>query len=427
MTTGKIMYKWTAELFPLNRSITGEGVRKTLRYIKAIIDELEIHSIPSGESVFDWIIPDEWNVRDAYLIDPEGRKLASFKENNLHLVGYSVPIHEKMDLVDLQNHLYSIENSPNAIPYITSYYSRNWGFCIQDSIRKKLIPGEYQVRIDSTLSKGRLNYGEIIIRGASEKEILISTYICHPSMANNELSGPVVTTMVAKWLLEQDSLQYTYRIIFVPETIGSIAYISQNLELLKRNVLGGMVITCVGDDNQYSLLSSKDEDSVLDLIGNNVLHYHSDDQYTKYSYLNRGSDERQYSSVGVDIPVISLMRSKYGEYDEYHTSLDNMEFISEKGLEGGYQIHKKVIYILENNFKYRTVSICEPQLGKRGLYPELSTRESHQQVEVMMNILAYADGKLSIIELAEKIKADALEVLKLVKLLIEHNLIKRVD
>jgi len=424
---GEDLYKWATELFPINRSITGEGVRETLKYIKNLIPDLKINSISSGDKVFDWIIPDEWNVKDAYIESPEGTKIADFKKNNLHLMGYSIPVNRVMSLTELQSHLYSINEVPDAIPYVTSYYNRNWGFCISHNDRKKLPDGNYKVFIDSTLTKGKLNYGEIIIPGKSRKEVLISTYICHPSMANNEVSGIVVTTKLAKWLNEQNNTQYTYRIVFVPETIGSIAYIHRNFSIMKRNVIGGFVVTCVGDNNNYSILNSKYENTLFDKIGNNVIKYYTKNNFNRYSFLDRGSDERQYSSVGVDIPIISLMRTKYGEYNEYHTSLDNLNFISPQGLYGGFEIHKKAIILLENNFIYKVVLPCEPQLGKKGLYPLVSTRETQKQVETMMNFIAYADGKTDLVTIANRINVDALECIEIINSLLIEKVIIRIE
>jgi aminopeptidase-like protein/acetyltransferase-like isoleucine patch superfamily enzyme len=419
---GQEMYSWASDLFPINRSLTGDGVRETLQYIKRIFPDLEINGVRTGTKVFDWEIPQEWHVTDAYIITPDGEKIADFKQNNLHLMGYSTGVNQKMSLDELQEHLYSLKDLPEAIPYITSYYSKNWKFCISEDQRKSLPEGEYTVVIDSSFKDGELNYGELLIKGSEKNEILISTYICHPSMGNNELSGPVVTMQLINWLQNQENLRYSYRIVFVPETIGSIAYIQANYPELKKNTVGGFVITCVGDDNNYSLLHSKWETTLMDKIGLNVLKHHTNGVFKKYSFLDRGSDERQYSSVGVDIPMISLMRSKYGEYKEYHTSLDNMEFISPEGLFGGFEIHRKAIYILENNYSYKVIMPCEPQLGKKGLYPLQSTKDTQEQVELMMNIIAYSDGELDLLSIAEKVGGDFFVCKSIVDKLIASDL-----
>jgi aminopeptidase-like protein len=424
---GEIMYHWASDLFPINRSLTGQGVRDTLSYIKNLAPEFQIKAIPSGTQVFDWTIPNEWNVKDAYIIDPKGNRFAEFRKNNLHLMGYSIGLKKTMSFSELDKHLFSLKEQPSAIPYITSYYKEDWGFCISQEERDALVEGDYQVCIDATLEKGVLNYGELILPGSSEEEILISTYICHPSMANNELSGPVVTLGLIKWLEGIENRKYTYRFVFIPETIGSIAYISTNYKAIKEKVLGGFVVTCVGDDHNYSLLESKFQNSLFDKIGRHVLTYHTNNEYKTYSFLKRGSDERQYSSVGVDLPMISLMRSKYFEYNEYHTSLDNMEFISPEGLLGGFTIHRKAIEILENNETYRITSICEPQLGKRGLYPLQSTKGTQEQVELMMNIIAYSDGELDLLTIADKVEGDFFICKSIVDKLVKSELMVNVN
>ena len=422
--TGETMYEWLKDLFPINRSITGEGVRTTLNYIQKIIPDLKLKTFSTGEKVFDWEIPEEWKVNSAFVICPEGNKILDFSVNNLHLVGYSISVDKVMELEELQNHLYSIEEQPKAIPYITSYYSKNWGFCISHEERLKLKKGKYRVVINTKHFKGVLDYGELLI--TEDKEVLLSTYICHPSMANNELSGPVVLMKLIKWLYSKESLRYSYRIIFIPETIGSIAYISRNYNALKDKVIGGFVLTCVGDDNNYSLLKSKYDNSIFEKIGRHVLIHHTKNKYKEYTFLQRGSDERQFSSPGVDLDCISLMRSKYCEYEEYHTSLDNLDYVSPAGLKGGYEIHRKALEIIENNDFFRIKTKCEPQLGKRGLYPPMNTKESHKTVQNMMNLITFLDGKRDLLEIAEKIDVPFANCLELLEKLKEVNLVELV-
>jgi aminopeptidase-like protein len=319
--------------------------------------------------------------------------------------------------------LYSLPEQPSAIPYITSYYQERWGFCLTHAQRESLKPGEYKVVIDSELTNGSLTYGELIIPGAQNQEVFLSTYICHPSLGNNELSGPAVTTHLGKWLLTQKR-KYTYRIIFIPETIGSIVYLSRNLDEMKSNIIAGFNVTCVGDNNGYSYLPSRQENTLADQVALHVLkNMHPD--FHQHSFLERGSDERQYCSPGVDLPVVSVMRSKYGTYPEYHTSLDDMDFISPAGLQGSYDILKRCIECIEANERLKVTVLGEPQLGKRGLYPTISTKKSAEQVRDMMNLISYADGSRTILEIAEVINVPMwkltpiIEVLKSESLLIE--------
>ena len=257
LTEGRDIYDLCKKLWPIARSITGNGVRETLNIIQQEIPNLIIHEVPTGTDCFDWKIPKEWNIKGAYIIDPNGKIIIDFRDNNLHVVSYSVPINKTVSLSELQQHLYSLPEQPDAIPYVTSYYEERWGFCITENQRKVLVEGDYQVCIDSTLTNGSLTYGELIIPGKSKKEVFLSTYVCHPSMANNELSGPTVTTYLAKWIQSQPR-EYTYRIIFIPETIGSICYLSKNIKVMKKNTIAGFNISCVGDDNAYSYLASRD-------------------------------------------------------------------------------------------------------------------------------------------------------------------------
>jgi aminopeptidase-like protein len=423
---GKDMYTWAADLFPICRSITGEGVRTTLRYLNELLPSLKIYSVPSGTSAFDWTVPDEWNIRDAFIETLQGQRIIDFKNNNLHVVSYSQSVDRIIDKSELINHLHSDPSQPNAIPYVTSYYERNWGFCITDNQLKSLSDDRYRVVIDSSLEPGFLNYGELIIPGESTQEVLISTYICHPSMANNELSGPVVVTALARWLLSLPNNMYTYRIIFVPETIGSIVYLSKNIEYLKSNTIAGFNITCVGDDKCYSFLASRYGNTLSDNVADYVLsNYFTPTK--RYSFLDRGSDERQYCSPLVDLPVVSLMRSKYGTYPEYHTSLDDLDFISETGLSGSLNMISQCIYVLENNRIYCVANPCEPQLGKRGLYPAIGTANTRDQVKPMMNILAYLDGTNSLLDVSRLIGFDFMKSVDIIRHLLKCGVIRSYD
>jgi len=414
-------------LWPINRSITGEGVRKTLLILKELNPTLSIHEVPSGTKAFDWEVPQEWYVNEAYIITPRGKKICNFKENNLHLLGYSIPVQKKINLKELQKHLYSIPDQPSAIPYVTSYYEERWGFCISQNERDLLEEGDYQVFIDSKLFSGSLTYGEIFIKGSSDKEIFLSTYICHPSMANNELSGIVVSSYIANWLSNKKDNRFSYRFVFIPETIGSITYLSKNIKKLKSKVFAGFNITCVGDNRNYSYLPSRNGNTISDLVAKHVLK-HTDPAYKAYEWKDRGSDERQYCSPGVDLPIVSIMRTKYDRYEEYHTSMDDLfNVVTPDGLLGGYNITKLAIESLENN-KYPKINVlCEPQLGKRGMYPNVSTKISSTEVNLMMNVISYSDGYKSLIEIADLCKVPIWELYPIIEKLIHKKLITMLD
>jgi aminopeptidase-like protein len=417
------MHQLVAKAFPVCRSITGNGVRETLRIISDIIP-LSIYEVPSGTSAFDWSVPKEWNIQDAYIADEKGNKVIDFKQHNLHVVGYSTPIDQWITLSELQEHLHSLPEQPNAIPYVTSYYKERWGFCISHGARAKLKDGKYHVYIDSTLEEGSLTYGECLLKGETEQEIFLSTYVCHPSMANNELSGPVVTAFIAKWLASLPR-KYTYRIIFIPETIGSIVYLSRNLDTMKKNVIAGFNISCVGDDMAYSYVASRYENTLADEVASNVLSF-KHPKFIKYSFLDRGSDERQYCSPGVDLPLVTLSRSKYGTYPEYHTSLDNLDFVTPEGLLGGYGLVQDCINVIENNRIFRVNCYAEPQLGKRGLYPNLSTKKSDASVEVMMDFIAYADGNNDLLQISNIIHKPVWEIVPIAEKLLGVGLLEEI-
>ena len=418
---GQEMYDWAVDLFPINRSLTGHGVRKTLNYIKDIIPEMNIIEVPSGTKCFDWTVPKEWNCDDGYIIDPDGNKICDFKNNNLHVVGYSTPIDKEIEYEELIEHLYHIEDQPTAIPYITSYYSERWGFCLSFNAFQKLKKGTYKVKISSELKDGNLTYGEVKLKGESEKEIFLSTYVCHPSMANNELSGPVVTTALVNFVKLIKNRKYSYRIVFIPETIGSITYISRNIDEMKKNIIAGFNISCIGDDRSYSYISTRYGNTLSDKVSKHIL---KNIDYVEYSFLDRGSDERQYCSPGVDLPIATICRTKYGAYPEYHTSLDDLTVISPNGLYGGYDKLKKAIELLENNNYYKVNVLCEPQLGKRGLYPTISTKTSGAIVKNMMNFIAYADGNNDLIDIANIIGVQAEELFEIVEKMKKAELIE---
>lgn len=411
------------ELWKINRSITGEGVRETLSCIQKHLQNLNIRSVPSGTKVFDWTVPNEWHVSDAYIITPEGNKICDFFINNLHLVGYSIPFRGRMKLEELQKHLHSLPEQPNAIPYITSYYEERWGFCLTQEQRDSLNDGEYIVVIDSKLFVGQLNYGELILPGESDQEIFLSTYVCHPSMANNELSGITVATYLAKWLSELKIRRYTYRFVFIPETIGSITYLSKNYINLKKKVFAGFNISCVGDERSYSYLPSRNGNTISDKVAKHVLKW-IDPDYKSWTWLDRGSDERQYCAPGIDLPIASILRTKYGQYPEYHTSLDNLDnVVTPNGLDGGYWALRKALELIEKNKIYKVNILCEPQLSRRGLRPTLSTKKMSNDTLVMSNFLSLCDGAHSLLDIAEKINIPAWNLYELAEKLISYDLI----
>lgn len=419
---GAEMHQWATELFPICRSITGNGLRESLRYIASLIPDFKIQEIPSGTTVFDWVVPDEWNISDAYIEDSSGTRVIDFKNNNLHVVNYSIAVDTTLTRTELEPYLHIHPYSETAIPYVTSYYSPHWGFCLSQNQKQLLGDGPFHVVINSTHTKGSLSYGDVVIKGESEEEILISTYLCHPSMANNELSGPVVSAALARSVLQMDRRHYTYRFVFIPETIGSIAYLSKHLQHLKRTVRAGWVLTCIGDERAYSFLPSRNGNTLADRVSKQMIN-ESNNHFDIYSYLDRGSDERQYCSPRVDLPVASLMRSKYGEFPEYHSSLDDLNLVTPKGLDGGLKMMQSVIGILENEKRWNSTAACEAQLGKRGLYPSLSTAESAREVAGLVNVLAYCDGTWSEREIAELCLLSKSEVHEHIKVLSQAGLI----
>ena len=416
------MIEFAKKLWPINRSLTGAGVDSTLLLIKQRLP-IKILNFNSGEKVFDWKIPKVWNLKEAWIKNKSNKKIIDFSSNNLHIVGYSQNINKTLTFKELKKKIHTLKDQPNAIPYVTSYYKKDWGFCLQYNKLKKLKDDKYKVYINSSFKKGKLKIGELVIKGETKKEVLISTYICHPSMANNEISGIVVSTKLAQWI-KKKRRKFTYRFLFLPETIGSIAYLSKNYKILKKNVIAGYVLTCIGDNRNYSMLETKQKNSLSDVIAKKILRKKRNAKI--YNWSSRGSDERQYCSPGIDLPVASLMRTKYGEYPEYHTSLDQIgNVITKKGLKGGFEFAKEVLESLEKQMFPKSRTFCEPFLSKKKIYPTLSKKGSvDKSLSKKLEYLSYCDGKKSLVEIANCLNLDLKNSREIIQFLKKNNLIK---
>ena len=421
MKNNKI-YNLCKKLWPINRSLTGEGNLETLKILKQIHNKLKIKNINSGKKVFDWKIPNELNAYEAWIKNSQGKKILDFKKNNLHLVSYSKKIHKKISLEQLKKNLHFIKDQPEAIPYVTSYYKKNWGFCMSFNEIKKLKKGNYEVFINSSIKKTNLIYGEILIKGKYKKEIFLSTYICHPSMANNELSGPLVSMGLINYF-QNKKLNKTLRFIFIPETIGSISYLNKNIKYLKENVIGGYNLSCIGDERQHSCMFSKYQNSPSDEAVIEAYKLLKIKNYKVYPFLKRGSDERQYNYPGIDLKISSIFRTKYYEYPEYHTSLDNFNLVTLKGCVGGFNVARKSIEILLERIYPKCKIMCEPQMGKRDLYPTLSTKNENELTRSYMDFLQYADGTNSLEKISNLVKLELNSVKKINSVLFKNNLV----
>lgn len=390
-------------LFPLNRSLTGNGVRQTFDILKEIVD-FKITEVPSGTQTLDWIVPKEWNVKEAYIITPNGEKVAEFSQNNLHLMGYSVPFLGKMSWEELKPHLYTLPNQPDAIPYITSYYNENWGFCIsQNQFDRLPKEGTFEIMIDATLENGSMTVGEAVLKGSSDKEIFLTSYCCHPSMANNEVSGMLALAFLYEELKKKKDRKYTYRFYLAPETIGAIYNLSVKGNHFKEKMIGGIVLTCCGDAGEITVKKSRTP-SYFDEVFLQVLENKRKPHKTK-DYFPMGSDERQYCSPGFNLPVVCLTRTMYGEYPEYHTSLDNKSLMDFDALREYIELILETIGIIENDVFYKnTLPYGEPQLGKRGLYPTTSTLEERgESLKRLLFLLNYSDGEHSLFQIANRL------------------------
>jgi len=392
--TGEGIYSLIKELFPICRSITGNGVRQTLKIIGRHIP-LEVYEVASGTEVFDWTVPKEWNIRDAWIKDGNGFKIIDFQKCNLHVVNYSAPIRAKMPLAELQAHLFSLPDHPEWIPYKTSYYKESWGFCLSHNQLRSLTEGDYEVCIDSTLVNGSLTYAECFIPGESQEEILISTHVCHPSLANDNLSGVCTAVFLAKQLAVQ-KLRFSYRILFIPGTIGAITWLNRNQASVGR-IKHGLVLTGMGDRGGITYKKSRRSNADIDRAASHVLRQ-SADNYSIEDFNPYGYDERQYCSPGFDLPVGRFSRTPYGKYPEYHTSGDNLDFIRVESLSESFAALINILEVLEGNrFYTNLVPNCEPQLGKRGLYDRVGPNQI-----AMLWVLNLSDGHHSLLDIAER-------------------------
>ena len=420
---GKEMLSLMEELFPICRSITGNGVRKSLDIIKKHID-IQIFEVPTGTRVFDWTIPKEWNITDAYVIDPNGNKIIDFKRSNLHILNYSIPVKKTIPLKELKNHLYSIPEQPDLIPYRTSYYKEEWGFCLPHKQLSELKDGNYQVFIDSKLENGSLTYGEYFVKGKTNEEVIFSCYICHPSMCNDNLSGVVMTTYLAKIISTQNT-KYSYRFLFIPETIGSITWLSRNEKNLDK-IKHGLVITCVGDRGKSTYKKSRYGKSKIDKIVQNVLE-NSGTEYSVLDFFPTGSDERQFCSPGFDLPMGSLMRTRYGKFAEYHTSADNLSFVDAESLDDTFSKYISTVYVLENDKIFENLNQkCEPHLGKRGLYDLLGGQKDRSEETAISWILNLSDGENSLLDISIKSNTPFPIIKHVSDLLVSKNLLREI-
>ena len=416
------MHHFVQDLYPICRSITGNGVRETLQRIGKRIP-IEIREVPTGTQVFDWTVPKEWNISDAYIKDATGQRVVDFREHNLHVVGYSVPVQARVPLSELKKHIHSLPEQPDLIPYRTSYYSEAWGFCMQHSRLRDLAEGEYEVRIDASLEPGSLTYGELYLPGEIEDEVLISCHCCHPSIANDNLSGIALATWLAERLLNA-SVRHSYRFLFVPGTIGPITWLAHNEGQVER-IKHGLVVTGVGDPGPFTYKRSRRGNAPVDRAANHVLR-HSGHPYSVVDFSPYGYDERQYCSPGFDLAVGSLMRSPNGEYPEYHTSADNPDFVRAEALAESLALYLAVLDVLENDEAYVNLSPKgEPQLGRRGLYPSVGAQRTELEVMARLWVLNLSDGNATLLDIAERAELPFSVINEAAVLLVQAGLLTR--
>ncbi len=419
---GQDLHDLVAELYPICRSITGNGVRETLRHIQQRIP-LRIEEVESGTPVFDWVIPKEWNIRDAYVATTRGERVIDFRKHNLHVVSYSVPVRGRFSRRELEAHLHTLPDRPDWIPYRTSYYKENWGFCLTHRQLADMQEAEYDVCIDSTLDQGHLTYGELLIPGRLEAEVLVSCHVCHPSLCNDNLSGVAVATQLAQ-ILAASQRKYSYRFVFIPGTIGSITWLSKNQARAKL-IQHGLVLTGIGDRGALTYKRSRQGSACIDRAVAHVLKYSGKD-FRVIDFIPYGYDERQYCSPGFNLPVGCLMRTPHGEYPEYHTSADNLEFVRPQALQESLATVLKVLHVLENNITVMSANpYCEPQLGKRGLYRTVAGQKEGASKEMaLLWVMNLADGQHSLLDIAERADTPFEVIRAAAEALARHELVK---
>jgi aminopeptidase-like protein len=420
---GEGLHRFATDLYPICRSITGDGLRQTLAAIQQRV-RLQISEVPTGTEVFDWTIPKEWNIKAAFIKDMQGRRILDFSRCNLGVLNYSAPIHETMPLTELRQHLFTIPEHPDWIPYRTAYYEENWGFCLSHNQLRALAEGEYELYIDSTLAEGHMTYGECYLPGRCTDEVLISCHICHPSLANDNLSGLSVATALAEFLSGRD-LRYSYRFLFIPGTIGAITWLSRNRDKL-NHIRHGLVLTGIGDDNSFHYKRSRRGDAEIDKAVEHVLRHHGESneilEFSPYGY-----DERQYCSPGLNLPVGCLMRSIWGTFPEYHTSADDLSFIKPQRLAESFLVITSIIDVLEMNECYCNLRpYCEPQLGRRGLYRTTGGESIEEEINARLWVLNFSDGEHSLLDIAERSGLSFSVIATAAQLLFDNGLLKAV-
>ena len=420
--SGQELFALISELYPFCRSITGNGVRQTLEVLQKTIPVVR-HEVASGTPVFDWVIPQEWNIKAAFIKDPEGRKIIDFDSCNLHVVGYSSPVHQVMEFSELRKHIFTLPDRPEWIPYRTSYFKDSWGFCMSHNQLLSMKDGKYEVLIDSSLTQGHLTYGELLIKGKTSKEVLISTHLCHPSLCNDNLSGIALAWQLAR-TLSSVPLKYSYRFLFLPATIGSIAWLALNEQSAAR-IQHGLVLAGVGDSGRSTYKKTRKGDTEIDRAAMYVLR-HSGEDFEVMDFIPYGYDERQFCSPGFNLPVGCLMRTPFNQYPEYHTSADNLSFVKPEFLANSFRKCLSLLNVLERNAVYINQNPkCEPQLGRRGIFRAFSERTGGPEQEMaLLWILNLSDGTCSLLDIAERSKLPFDLIWEASELLLQHGLLK---